>query len=83
MTDREWHSKEGKVVRKSPRCGMKKFNRPFTAPRRVVEDIVESEVQENAREDNKRAVQMMKTTDQYTRQSDQCMGLLLILIQKG
>ncbi len=82
MTDREWYSKEGKVVRKSPRCGMKKCNRPFTAPRRVVE-LLRVRFKRMQEKDNKRAVQMMKTTDQYTRQSDQCMGLLLILIQKG
>jgi hypothetical protein len=45
MTDIEWHSKDGKVVRKNPRRVVKKCNRPFTAPRRVVEEIVDSEVQ--------------------------------------
>jgi hypothetical protein len=44
MTDREWHSKDGMVVRKSPRRVVKKCNRPFTAPRRVVQETVDSEV---------------------------------------
>jgi hypothetical protein len=48
MTEKEWHNKEGKVVRKSTRRGGKKCNRPFTAPRRVVQDSVESEIQEIA-----------------------------------
>ena len=45
MTDREWQSKDGTVVRKSPRRVLKKCNRPFTAPRRVVQETVDSEVQ--------------------------------------
>jgi hypothetical protein len=45
MTDKEWHNKEGKVVRKNPRCGGHKCNRPFIAPRRVVEETDDSDVQ--------------------------------------
>ena len=45
MTDREWQSKDGTVGRRGPKRVVKKCNRPFTAPRRVIQETVDSEVQ--------------------------------------
>jgi hypothetical protein len=64
MTDREWHSKDGKVVRKNSRRVVNKCNRPFTAPRRVVEEIVDHEVQIiTESEANQNVISKAKTQD--------------------